>query len=55
VISNSEMIRIRRQMQRRIRDVVAERRRARQLEAHDLSGDPTESRPPADQSLTPAG
>ncbi|MEH1012797.1 hypothetical protein V6U90_06710 [Micromonospora sp. CPCC 206060] len=29
MISNSEMIRIRRQMQRRIRDVVAERRRAR--------------------------
>ncbi|GAB3954012.1 hypothetical protein GCM10027614_60380 [Micromonospora vulcania] len=32
VISNSEMIRIRRQMQRRIRDVVAERRRTRQLD-----------------------
>ncbi|MEH1027431.1 MULTISPECIES: hypothetical protein [Micromonospora] len=32
MISNSEMIRIRRQMQRRIRDVVAERRRARQLD-----------------------
>ncbi|MBM0232704.1 hypothetical protein JNW91_13040 [Micromonospora sp. STR1_7] len=30
MISNSEMIRIRRQMQRRIRDVVAERRRIRQ-------------------------
>ncbi|MBM0206359.1 hypothetical protein JNW90_27595 [Micromonospora sp. STR1s_5] len=30
MISNSEMIRIRRQMQRRIRDVVAERRRTRQ-------------------------
>ncbi|MGC4809792.1 hypothetical protein ACLQ29_04585 [Micromonospora sp. DT228] len=29
MISNSEMIRIRRQMQRRIRDVVAERRRTR--------------------------
>ncbi|MFG2048248.1 hypothetical protein ACGFIW_12560 [Micromonospora sp. NPDC048935] len=29
MISNSEMIRIRRQMQRRIRDVVAERRRSR--------------------------
>ncbi|SIN19233.1 hypothetical protein [Micromonospora cremea] len=32
MISNSEMIRIRRQMQRRIRDVVAERRRTRQLD-----------------------
>jgi hypothetical protein len=32
VISNSEMIRIRRQMQRRIRDVVAERRRIRALD-----------------------
>ncbi|MGW5560629.1 hypothetical protein ACWER9_25825 [Micromonospora sp. NPDC003944] len=30
MISNSEMLRIRRQMQRRIHDVVAERRRARQ-------------------------
>ncbi|MEV0000793.1 hypothetical protein AB0H28_00710 [Micromonospora sp. NPDC050980] len=33
MISNSEMIRIRRQMQRRIHDVVAERRRARIAEA----------------------
>ncbi|WP_422736799.1 hypothetical protein ACN263_25320 [Micromonospora sp. WMMD729] len=32
MISNSEMIRIRRQMQRRIRDVVAERRRTRALD-----------------------
>ncbi|MFC4017253.1 hypothetical protein ACFOW4_04745 [Micromonospora sp. GCM10011542] len=32
MISNAEMIRIRRQMQRRIRDVVAERRRTRHLE-----------------------
>ena len=32
MISNSEMIRIRRQMQRRIRDVVAERRRTRLME-----------------------
>ncbi|MDG4806081.1 hypothetical protein O7634_04855 [Micromonospora sp. WMMD1120] len=31
MISSSEMIRIRRQMQRRIRDVVAERRRNRDL------------------------
>lgn len=53
MISNTEMIRIRRQMQRRIRDVVAERRRARQLEAHHLTTDPTESRPATDQSLTP--
>ncbi|SCE94122.1 hypothetical protein GA0070607_3466 [Micromonospora coriariae] len=38
MISNSEMIRIRRQMQRRIRDVVAERRRTRQQdEPHSLS------------------
>ncbi|MFG1880506.1 hypothetical protein [Micromonospora sp. NPDC049102] len=32
MISNNEMIRIRRQMQRRIRDVVAERRRIRALD-----------------------
>ncbi|CCH21194.1 MULTISPECIES: hypothetical protein [Micromonospora] len=32
MISNSEMIRIRRQMQRRIHDVVAERRRTRDLD-----------------------
>ncbi|EEP71578.1 hypothetical protein MCAG_01905 [Micromonospora sp. ATCC 39149] len=53
MISNSEMIRIRRQMQRRIRDVVAERRRARQMEATvvDLTGDPTDARP--ESSLTP--
>ena len=45
MISNNERARIRRQMQRRIRDVVAERRRARQLEAHttDLTGEPTET------------
>ncbi|WP_428963671.1 hypothetical protein [Micromonospora fluostatini] len=44
MISNSEMIRIRRQMQRRIRDVVAERRRTRLVEAStDHTGDPTDS------------
>jgi hypothetical protein len=45
LISNTEMARIRRQMQRRIRDVVAERRRARMLEAHhtDLNGEVTET------------
>ncbi len=50
LISNSEMIRIRRQMQRRIRDVVAERRRARMMEAHhiDLTGESAET----DASLT---
>ncbi|SCL41140.1 hypothetical protein GA0074692_6163 [Micromonospora pallida] len=32
MISSNERIRIRRQMQRRIQDVVAERRRARQLQ-----------------------
>ncbi|MEG3637035.1 hypothetical protein [Micromonospora palythoicola] len=32
MISNDERVRIRRQMQRRIRDVVAERRRARLLD-----------------------
>jgi hypothetical protein len=53
VISNSEMIRIRRQMQRRIQDVVAERRRARQMESvADLTGDQPTAHP--DQSLTPA-
>lgn len=53
MISNSEMIRIRRQMQRRIRDVVAERRRARMMEAHhaDLTGETTEP----DTTLTTAG
>ncbi|GAA2219365.1 hypothetical protein ACFY2R_06895 [Micromonospora olivasterospora] len=51
MISNSEMIRIRRQMQRRIRDVVAERRRARQeAEIHGHTGDPADAR--ADSSLT---
>ncbi|GAA3769946.1 hypothetical protein [Micromonospora maritima] len=45
MISNSEMIRIRRQMQRRIRDVVAERRRTRMMEAHrsDLAGESGEA------------
>jgi hypothetical protein len=54
VISNSEMIRIRRQMQRRIRDVVAERRRARQMEpaGGEMSGDGADVRPPVDPSLT---
>ena len=48
MISNSEMIRIRRQMQRRIRDVVAERRRARMMEAHhtDLTGGSSETESP---------
>ncbi|MEO3780445.1 hypothetical protein ABGB16_27255 [Micromonospora sp. B11E3] len=53
MINNSEMVRIRRQMQRRIRDVVAERRRARQLEAeiHGHTGDPSDTR--TESSLTP--
>jgi hypothetical protein len=47
VISNNEMIRIRRQMQRRIRDVVAERRRTR-----DLDPSPTTPTPAgADQEV----
>ncbi|WP_176308499.1 hypothetical protein [Micromonospora sp. NBS 11-29] len=48
MISNSEMIRIRRQMQRRIRDVVAERRRARMMEAHrpDLAAETGEADAP---------
>ncbi|MEU4676735.1 hypothetical protein [Micromonospora sp. NPDC023737] len=52
MISNSEMIRIRRQMQRRIRDVVAERRRARQMEP--AGGEPTgeDVRQTSDPSLT---
>ncbi|MEU7619908.1 hypothetical protein AB0M91_16985 [Micromonospora rifamycinica] len=45
MISNNERMRIRRQMQRRINEVVAERRRARQLEV------PAE---PAAQPLDPA-
>ncbi|MFR9776719.1 hypothetical protein ACL02O_11760 [Micromonospora sp. MS34] len=45
MISNTEMVRIRRQMQRRIRDVVAERRRARMMEAHhtELTGESAET------------
>lgn len=50
LISNSEMIRIRRQMQRRIHDVVAERRRARMMEAH--RGEPTGAADEADTPLT---
>ncbi|MFF5174719.1 hypothetical protein ACFY3U_19075 [Micromonospora sp. NPDC000089] len=43
MINNNERMRIRRQMQRRIRDVVAERRRARQLESPAAAAtDPTE-------------
>ncbi|MGI5523740.1 hypothetical protein ACQEUX_22805 [Micromonospora sp. CA-259024] len=37
MISNNEMMRIRRQMQRRIRDVVAERRRTRQQDPVPLA------------------
>ncbi|WFE42236.1 hypothetical protein [Micromonospora sp. WMMD998] len=52
MISNSEMIRIRRQMQRRIHDVVAERRRARMMEAHRAeSAAETDE---ADTSLSPS-
>lgn len=46
MINNNERMRIRRQMQRRIQDVVAERRRARQLEsspAPTTDPDPTET------------
>ncbi|MER7331441.1 MULTISPECIES: hypothetical protein [unclassified Micromonospora] len=53
MISNSEMIRIRRQMQRRIRDVVAERRRARLMEPSAADhGGPADARPTADASVT---
>ena len=41
MMSNSEMSRIRRQMRRRIRDVVAERRLARQDDARAEAADPT--------------
>ncbi|MEV1321566.1 hypothetical protein [Micromonospora arborensis] len=41
MISNNEMIRIRRQMQRRIRDVVAERRRTRQQDPAPSTPTPT--------------
>ncbi|WP_405091103.1 hypothetical protein OG767_27440 [Micromonospora sp. NBC_01392] len=50
MISNSEMIRIRRQMQRRIHDVVAERRRARMMEAHH--SEPAADSDEADAPLT---
>ncbi|MEU1586403.1 hypothetical protein [Micromonospora sp. NPDC005710] len=46
MISNNEMIRIRRQMQRRIQDVVAERRRTR-----DLAPSPSPAQPGADQEV----
>ena len=45
MITNNERIRIRRQMQRRIRDVVAERRRTRLLE--------TSPEPPTDPAPDP--
>ncbi|MER5453398.1 MULTISPECIES: hypothetical protein [unclassified Micromonospora] len=45
MISSNERIRMRRQMQRRIRDVVAERRRTRLLE--DPPEPPAESAPDA--------
>ncbi|MGC5021492.1 hypothetical protein [Micromonospora sp. DT47] len=49
MIMNNERMRIRRQMQRRIRDVVAERRRARQLESPaEPTAEPTE---PSDTAL----
>ncbi|MEU1641722.1 hypothetical protein [Micromonospora zamorensis] len=47
MISNNEMIRIRRQMQRRIRDVVAERRRTREQDPTNVSPAP----PGADQEV----
>ncbi|MFG1897047.1 hypothetical protein ACGFIP_23845 [Micromonospora zamorensis] len=50
MISNNEMIRIRRQMQRRIRDVVAERRRTRDQDPTNVS--PVSPAPPgADQEV----
>lgn len=39
MISSNERIRIRRQMQRRIRDVVAERRRARLMRPAESAGE----------------
>ncbi|MBY8874415.1 hypothetical protein K7640_21535 [Micromonospora sp. PLK6-60] len=55
MISSTEMIRIRRQMQRRIQDVVAERRRARQLEARsaDLHTIPTQPAHPDPATTQP--
>ncbi|MET7964128.1 hypothetical protein [Micromonospora zamorensis] len=47
MISNNEMIRIRRQMQRRIRDVVAERRRTREQNPAPVSP----ASPGADQEV----
>ncbi|GLY23157.1 hypothetical protein [Micromonospora sp. NBRC 101691] len=51
MISNNERIRIRRQMQRRIRDVVAERRRARQMQTVEPTGE-TETRAEIDTALS---
>ncbi|WP_341717507.1 hypothetical protein QQG74_27090 [Micromonospora sp. FIMYZ51] len=49
MITSNERIRIRRQMQQRIRDVVAERRRARLL---DNSPEPPTETTAADSHLT---
>ncbi|MEV4498551.1 hypothetical protein AB0J84_22995 [Micromonospora arborensis] len=51
MISNNEMIRIRRQMQRRIRDVVAERRRTRQQDPTPSTPTPTPTPTGADQEV----
>ncbi|GAA0386985.1 hypothetical protein GCM10009541_32390 [Micromonospora gifhornensis] len=48
MINNNERIRIRRQMQRRIRDVVAERRRERLLE----TAPEPDAEPATDSQLT---
>jgi len=50
VISNAEMIRIRRQMQRRIHDVVAQRRRDRLMEPASGQDAQDDTRPTADTS-----
>lgn len=53
MISNNEMMRIRRQMQRRIRGVIAERRHARRIEPPKVEPAETaaETRPGAEASL----
>ncbi|MGC4744376.1 hypothetical protein ACLQ28_01745 [Micromonospora sp. DT201] len=51
MISNNEMIRIRRQMQRRIRDVVAERRRTREQDPTPRTPAPASTPSGADQEV----
>ncbi|WBB79335.1 hypothetical protein O7606_24730 [Micromonospora sp. WMMD882] len=54
MISNNERIRIRRQMQRRIQDVVAERRRARLMKPTEPAAE-AETRPEVEAAVLSNG